>query len=68
MFYENGSKQESWVLFKYKKIFIPDKMDFKTKPITRDKEGPSNLSIGYLFKETQNTNWKRNMHSLQHYL
>ena len=25
MFYENGSKQESWVLFKYKQIFIPDK-------------------------------------------
>ena len=31
-------------------ILIPDKIDFKIKAITRDKEGPSNPTSGYLFE------------------
>ena len=37
---------------------IPDKIDFKTKAITRDKEGPSNSTDAYLFKEYPNTSLK----------
>ena len=37
-------------------IFIPDKINFKTKAITRDKEGPNNSTSGYLSQKTQNTN------------
>ena len=40
-------------------ILTSDKTDFKTKTITRDKEGPSNSTSGYLSKETQNTKLKR---------
>ena len=40
---------------------MPDKIDFKTRAITRDKEGPSNFTSGYLSEETQNTNSK-NIH------
>ena len=29
----------------------PDKIDFKTKAITRDKEGSTNSTSGYLSKE-----------------
>ena len=39
-------------------ILIPDKTDFKTKAVTRGKEGPNNPTSGYLSEETQNTNWK----------
>ena len=40
-------------------ILILNKVDFKTKPITRDKEWPSNSTSGYLPEETQNINSKR---------
>ena len=45
-----------------------NKIHFKTMAITRDKEGPSNFTSGYLFKETQNMNSKRHvcLCSLQH--
>ena len=33
-------------------ILISDKIDFKTKTITRHKEGPSNSTSGYLSEET----------------
>ena len=51
-------------------LLIPNKVDFKTKPMTRDKEEPSNSISGYLSKETRNTNLKRHasLYSLQHYL
>ena len=41
---------------------MPDKIDFKTRAITRDKEGPSNFTSGYLSEETQNTNSKKWKH------
>ena len=40
-----------------------DKTGFKTKAITRDKEGPSKSTAGYLCEETQNTNLKRQVQS-----
>ena len=52
-------------------ILMPDKIDFKTKAITRNKEGPSNSTYGYLSEETQNTKLKIHIHRLcllQHYL
>ena len=61
MFYENGSKQKAGVT-----ILIPDKIDFKIKAITRDKEGPRNSTSRYLSEETQNTNLKRSMHPYVH--
>ena len=36
-------------------ILVPDKIDFKTKVISSDKDGPSNPSSGHLPEETQNT-------------
>ena len=45
-------------------ILIPDIIDFKAKTITRDKEGPSNFTSGYLSKETQNTNLKNTCFSI----
>ena len=40
------------IFLKYRvAIPIPDKIDFKTKAITRDKEGPSNSTSGYLSEE-----------------
>ena len=44
-------------------IVIRDKIDVKTKPLTRDKEEPGNSTSGYLFKETQNIKSKRHMYS-----
>ena len=35
------------------RILILDKIEFKTKAITRDKEGPSDSTSGYLPEETQ---------------
>ena len=40
-------------------ILISDKINFNTKAIIRDKEGPSNFTSACLFKETQNTNLKK---------
>ena len=42
-------------------ILIPDLIDFKTKIIIRDKEGPCNPTSGYLFEEMQNTTLKRHV-------
>ena len=53
--------KKSWVA-----LLISDKIDFKTKAITGDEEGPSNFTSGYLSKETQNTNLKRYMHPYVH--
>ena len=36
-------------------ILIPDKIDFKTKTITRDKEDPSNSTSGYLSEKNPKT-------------
>ena len=51
-------------------MLLPHKIDFKTKAITRDNEGTSNFTYGYLLEETQNTELKRHVSicSLQHYL
>ena len=49
-------------------VFTPDKIDFKTKAITGDKEEPSNFTSGYLSEETQNTKSNRHIHSYIHYL
>ena len=57
-FHENGNKQ--WKIAGVG-FLIPDKIDLKTKAITRNKEGPSNYTFWYLSKETQNTNSKRHM-------
>ena len=38
---------------------ISDKIDFRTKAITRDKEVPSNSTSEFLPEETQNTKSKR---------
>ena len=48
----------------------PEKIDFNTKAITKDREGPNNSSSGYLSKETKNTNSKTytSLCSWQHYL
>lgn len=43
-------------------ILIPNKVGFKTKAITREKEGPSNSNSGYLPKETQSTTSKGHIH------
>ena len=45
-------------------ILIPDEIEFKIKPVTREKEGPSNSISGYLSEETQNTKSKRSMHHM----
>ena len=47
-------------------IFIPDKTDFKTKAISRDKEGPSNSSSGCLCKETPDTKLEREIRPSDH--
>ena len=51
---ENKTKQKVGVV-----MLILDKIDFKTKSISTDKEGPSNFTSGYLSEETQNTKSKR---------
>lgn len=38
------------------------KMDFETNGIAREKEGPSNLTSGYLSKQTHKTTLKRPVH------
>ena len=38
------------------------KTDFETKGITREKEGPSNYTSGYLSEVAQNTKLKKHMH------
>ena len=43
-----------------------DKIDFKTKTLIRDKEGPSNSSAGCWFEETQSTNSERPKHPYVH--
>ena len=43
---ENG-KKKAWVV-----ILISDKIGFKTKTITRDKEKPSNFISAYLSKDS----------------
>ena len=47
-------------------VLIPHKIEFKTRAITRNKEGPSNSTSEYLSKETQNTNLKRYIHPHVH--
>ena len=47
-------------------ILLTDKRDFKTKAITRDKEGPSNVTSQYLSEEIQNAKLKRHMHPCVH--
>ena len=42
------------------------KTDFETKGITREKEGPSNYTSGYLFLKTENTKSKRHIHPYVH--
>ena len=48
IFHENGNKQKSG-----EAILIPDKIDFRTKAITRDKERSSNSTAGYLSKDSK---------------
>ena len=48
-------------------LIISDKIDIKTMAITRNKEGSSKFTSGYLSEETQNTNSKRHMHFYIHY-
>ena len=43
-------------------ILIPDEINFKTKALKRDKEGPSNSTSGYLTEETQHTKSKGDIH------
>ena len=47
-------------------ILTADKREFKTKAITRGKEGPSNSTCRYLSKETQNTKLKKCIHPYVH--
>ena len=55
---KNGNQnKKAWVA-----ILKPDKIDFKTKTITRDREGPGNSTSGYLSPKTQNTKSKRHIH------
>ena len=42
-------------------ILMPDKNHFKNKALTRDKEGPSSSTSGYLYEEIQNTQSKRHV-------
>ena len=48
-------------------ILTPDKIHFKNRTVTRDKEGLSNSTSGYLSEEIQNTKLKRHMHPYVHY-
>ena len=43
-------------------ILISDKINCKTKAITRGKEEPSNSTSGCLSKETQKSSLKRHIH------
>ena len=47
-------------------IFILDKIDFKTKIITQDKEGPSSPIFGYLSEQIQNTTSKGYLNPFVH--
>ena len=42
---------------------MPDKIDFQTKATTRNKKGTNNSISECLSKKTQNTKWKRYLHS-----
>ena len=60
-FRENCNKKHAGVA-----ILVPDKIDFKIKAMTRDKERPSNSTSGYLSEETQNTDLKECKHPCVH--
>ena len=45
---------------------MPDEIDFKTKTITRDKEGLSYPTSRYLSEESQNTTSKEYVHPHVH--
>ena len=47
-------------------ILISDKIDFTTKPTTRDKGDTINSASVYSHLETQNNNLKRHMHVYAH--
>ena len=47
IFYENRNEKKKAGVG----IHMPDKIDFKTRAITRDKEGPSNFTSVYLSEE-----------------
>ena len=53
IFHENGNEKKTGLT-----ILIAGKIESKTKAITRDKEGSSNFTSGYLSEETQNTTSK----------
>ena len=57
----NKTKQNNKVA-----LFILDKIDFKTKAITRDKEGSIYLTAGHLSEETPNTTPKGHVHPYVH--
>ena len=56
IFHESGNGKKAGVA-----VITSDKIDFKTKAITRNKERLSNSTSGYLSEETQNINLKRHM-------
>ena len=60
--HENENEKKSGVA-----ILIPDKMVFKTKTITIDKEGPSNLISEYLFEENKSITLKGHVHPYVHF-
>ena len=47
-------------------ILIPDKIDFKTKAIPKDKEGPSNSTSGHFTEESGNIALIRHTHLYVH--
>ena len=57
IFLKSGYKTRAGVA-----ILLPDKIDFKTKAILREKEGSHNSTSGYLPKETKNNKSKIYMH------
>nr|KAF6441002.1 hypothetical protein HJG63_012231 [Rousettus aegyptiacus] len=61
IYHGNGNEKQSGVA-----ILTPDKTEFKTKAITIDKEGPSNLISGYLFDENENITLKGHVHPYVH--
>ena len=47
-------------------ILVPDNIDFKTKAIARDKEGPNSSISGYLSEWIQNTTLEGHVHPYVH--
>ena len=47
-------------------ILIPYEIDFYTKAVTREKEGPSNSTCGYLSEKSQNTKSKMHIYQFVH--